>query len=95
MKRMKFIQYINAEETYGEMALVNAKTNEIVLKGDALHDKISVAITFFLNGLEYAMQAYEVETKIINKEECENLPFDLDFYYENNVEDNNEIGQNL
>lgn len=85
MSKINLIHYKNIQDSYGEEALVNATTNEILLKGDYYHDKISIAIKNFINGLRFANIDFEVEEKTLSEEECRKLPFDLDFYYEDEI----------
>lgn len=88
MSKIKFIHYKNIQDSYGEEALVNITTNEIVFNGDYYHDKVSIAIANFLKGLEYANVDFEVEIKTISEEECKNLPYELNFYYEDEITSN-------
>lgn len=94
MGKLKFILYINSFDAYGELALVNKETNEIILKGDDYHNKINICIENFLKGLSYANVEYSCEKVILNEKDCNELPFLLDFYYESeknivhNIEDN-------
>ena len=81
MGKLKFILYINSFDAYGELALVNKETNEIILKGDDYHNKINICIENFLKGLSYANVEYSCEKVILNEKDCNELPFLLDFYY--------------
>lgn len=76
---MNLIRYIN--DTYcKEEALVNLDDDEIIMKGDYYHDKISDNINGFLKGLEYAEIDFNFTTKYIVIEGNKDLFEKLDFY---------------
>lgn len=79
---LNLIWYINEQEDYGEQALVNTDSKEIVLKGDYYHDKISDKIKGFLQALDYAKVEYNLQKEYVSKEKHDTLDIDLNFYYE-------------
>jgi hypothetical protein len=76
---MKLIKYTNAEYEE-EKALYDLDGEYIIKKGDYYHDKIDEWIDGFIQGLDYANEEVDLETKEINKNDA--MFFELDFYYE-------------
>lgn len=61
---------LNIDRDGDEKALINADSGEVLLIGDAYHDKIDDRIEGFLQGLDYCEKNYEVlYQKILDEEE--------------------------